>query len=439
MAFDAIGLYPDWWAGRKFLKPPAIERPFDFLGWAASTTSIKTRSGAQTKLLGDVMQRDQIGTGLIPLDNIQGRPSMARGIADFVDSVSISREIGGRAVIRFKTYEMGRSAFEVEPVDKLWLDEDVKGEQNENIYGECQARMTTTNGQIMVSMTPVLGLTPIRRRFKSKAPGTAEVLLTVDDALVSNGGHIPDEHLTKLLAKYKTDSERMTRLYGADMQGEGAVFETPIEQIKFVRDPAEFPPYWRWLWGLDFRHSGSQASGHPFAAVLGCRDVDNDVIYIVHAERLYGLAPGHVVAIKANPCWTAPVAWPHDGGVGASLISGETIAQVYKGLGLNMRPGHATFPDGGYNFEAGITEMDNRFSSGRLKVAAHLVEWADEYQGYHRVNGVVNKIDDDLLSASRVLCMDIRFAQPWEKFQGFRDRRHQPAQVARDVDFDLFA
>ena len=444
MTFDSLALYPGWYRGRRFEVPPKIERPWEFLGWAACTTSLKTRDGAQTKLLGDLTQADGLGTGLIPLDNIVGKPSMARGISNFVDTVILRRETGGRAAIRLKTYEMGRSAFEVEPVDVIWLDEDVKGEQNEGIYGECQARLTTTRGRIMVTMTPVLGLTPIRRRYKMRLPGTDEVLMTLDDALVSNGGHISDEDLPRLMSQYKSESERQTRLYGADMQGEGAVFETPVSEIKHNRDPVTFPPYWPWLWAVDFRHSGAASSGHPFAAVLGCHDADNKTIYVVHAIRMRGLAVSHVAAIKENPLSTAPVAWPHDGGNGASIVSGDTIAATYKKLGLNMRPTHATFQSfdgktGGYNFEAGIADMEGRFANGRLKIAAHLGEVFDEYQGYHRINGVVNKIDDDLLSAIRVLCMDIRYAQTTERFTGYMARRtNEPTSIAKNVNFDVF-
>jgi phage terminase large subunit-like protein len=437
MTFDALALYPEWYTGRRFDKPLPIERPFDFLGWAASTTSVKTRDGAQTKLLGDLTQSDGLGTGLIPLDNIVGKPDMARGIAKFVDSTVLRREDGGRAVIRFKTYEMGREAFQGEPCDEVWLDEDVKGEQNESIYGECQARTTTTNGIILVTLTPLLGLTPIRRRFKGHLPGTAEVVMTVDDALASNGGHILDEHLATLISKYKKH-EQATRLYGADMQGEGAVFETPWDDVTYKQDPATFPPYWRWLWALDFRHSGSASTGHPFAAVLLCRDLDNDVIRVVDGFKMHGLAPMQVARLKQNPMWDAPVAWPHDGGRGASLISGETVAQTYRKLGLNLRATHATHPLGGFDFEAGLSLLEERFATKRLLVASHLAEVRDEYQGYHRVNGLVNKIDDDLLSAIRVGCMDIRYAKSMSEFaRQAANRRAEGGGLAQGVDFDV--
>jgi phage terminase large subunit-like protein len=417
MTMDALRLYPEWYRGRRFDAPPKIERPVDFLGWAASTTSLKAREGTQTKLLGDLMQSDGLGTGLIPLDNIVGKPAMARGIADFVDTVSLTREGGGKAAISFKTYEMGRGAFATAACDEVWLDEDIKGEPPVGgIYPECLARLTTTNGQIIVSMTPELGLSPVRRRFKSKHPGTVDILMTIDDALVSRGGHIPDERLPEILSQYKNETEIQTKVYGADMQGEGAVFITPREEITHNLDPVDVPPYWPWMWALDFRHSGSVLTGHPFAAVLGCWDRSVDRIYVMHAVRMLGLASEHVKAIRQNPMKEAPAAWPHDGGRGGSIVSGETIAAIYKSLGLAMRPTHATFPSGGYDFEAGITEMETRFASKRLLIARHLQQAFDEYQGYHRLNGLVIKVDDDIMSAIRVLCMDIRFAKTTRDF-----------------------
>jgi phage terminase large subunit-like protein len=435
MTFDALGIYPDWYVGRRIGKPPAISRSVDFMGWATCTTSATTRDGVQTKLFGDITQEGGLGTGLVPLDHI-GKVGMARGISGFIDTVSINRIVGGVASVRLKTYEMGREAFQAVPVDRLWLDEDTK---DPDIYGECLARLTTTRGRIYASMTPMRGLTPMRRRFKSRTEGTEEVLMTIYDAAVSNDGHIPDGDIPGILAGM-SDAERQTRAFGADMQGEGAVFETPIDRITYSQDPSTFPPYWRWLWAFDFRHSGSETTGHPFAAVLGCRDLDTDTIYVVHALRMKGLAPMHVAAIKSHPMREAPVAWPHDGGRGASLISGETVMQVYRRLGMNMLPTHATFAGGGYNFEAGIDDMRIRFSSNRLKIAAHLSEVLDEYQGYHLVNGLVNKIDDDLLSAIRVLCMDIRRSKAMNEFSGFSTRRREGrAQMAEGVDFDVFS
>jgi phage terminase large subunit-like protein len=385
------------------------------------------------KLLGDIREDGGLGTGLIPLDNLTGsRIGMARGIDSFVDTINVRREDGGRAVIRLKTGEMERRVWQGEAVDVAWLDEDFG---DDSVYGEVLARLVTTAGIVMVTMTPMLGTTPIRKRFKEKHPGTGEVLMGLDDALVSNGGHIPDEAVPAIKARYK-ESERATRLYGADMQGQGAVFETALDAIKHSLDPATVPPYWPWLWAVDFRHSGSATTGHPFAAVLATHDRETDTIYVMHAIRMMGLAIDHVARIKDHVMWDAPISWPHDGGRGASLVSGDTIAMTYKKLGLNMRPGHAEFSTGGFNFEAGIDAMANRFRAQKLLIAAHLHQVFDEYGGYHRVDGVVHKVDDDLLSAIRVLCMDIRNAKTMDQF--LRAGRSGMPTRAKNVDFDLF-
>jgi phage terminase large subunit-like protein len=225
---DALSLYPGWYEGRRFIEPPKVERPMEWLGWCACTTAQKVRDGIQLKLLGNIRDEGGLGQGLIPLDNIVGRPAMSRGIQDFVDSVTLRRETGGSAIVRFKTFEQSREAFQGEAVDEISIDEDIS-RTDSSIYGECLARLVTTNGRIICSMTPMLGLSPLRKRFKDKlAPSCREILMTIWDCAVSKGGHIPDEAIPDIIASFPAH-ERETRAFGADMQGEGAVFTTPRE------------------------------------------------------------------------------------------------------------------------------------------------------------------------------------------------------------------
>jgi phage terminase large subunit-like protein len=430
-AMDALSLYPDWYTGRRFVTPPPIERAYDWIGWAGCTTSVTTRDGIQFKLCGDLSQSDGLGQGMIPLDNFIGRPTMARGISDFADHITLRRETGGTAAIYLKTFEMDRKAWQGQSVDEIWIDEDPS---DDVIYGECLARLTATQGQIIVSMTPVLGRTAIRKRFAEGAPGRAEIVMGLDDAL-----HISKSEHATILSRYKA-SERSTRAYGADMQGAGAVFEIGEDLIRETLDPATIPEHWSWLWALDFGHGGMSSSSHPFAAVLGAWDRDTDCIHIVHAFRMRQALPlQHVAAIREHPCASARVAWPHDGGA-TGFASTDTIAATYKKLGLRMLPTHATFKTGGYSFEAGISEMENRFANGKLKVAAHLSDWWDEYRNYHRVEGLVHKVDDDLMSATRVLCMDIRHAKTLSSDDSPFERMHRrgKTQFAEGLDFDIF-
>jgi phage terminase large subunit-like protein len=431
MAFDALNFYPTWYRGIKHVRP-SIERPHEFVGWAASVTSVMTRDGVQMKLLGDVGQKDGLGTGLIPLDNIVGFTN-SRGISGFVDTVTLRRETGGSAIISLKTFEMDRQAFQGVSVDRVWLDEDVSRD-NDTIFGECLARLAATNGRIYLSMTPLLGRSPIRRRFDEPGhPERAQVRMRLADAL-----HIPGSEHQSIRNRYRA-SERATRADGEDLAVSGAVFEIPEELIKHSRDPATFPSYWRWLWGIDFSHGGLSASAHPFAAVLCCHDPDNDVLYVVHALKMNQALPiQHVAAMRAHPCFDAPVCWPHDGQQSGDAREGTTLASVYKGLGLRMLDKWSTFKDGGFSLEAGISEMESRMATGRLKVHFSLQDWFEEFRQYHRDNLKVVALEDDLLSATRQCVMMVRSARTLDDRSGdgmLFGRRRRGALMARGLTF----
>src|SRR5262249_14780513 len=97
-------------------------------------------------------------------------------------------------------------------------------------------------------------------------------------------------------------------------------------------------------------------------------------------------------------------------------------------------------PDGSFKLENGLDEMDRRLASGRLKVAAHLTEWFDEYMGYHRKDGLVVKEDDDLMSATRQLVMDIRYAKTPNTFKTTSAWRREGRNtgIEKETEFDVY-
>jgi hypothetical protein len=177
-----------------------------------------------------------------------------------------------------------------------------------------------------------------------------------------------------------------------------------------TRDASSFPSWFRWAWSFDFSHGGASESAHPFAAVLCCHDPDpaNDIIYVVKCIRLRKmLAVQHIARILEHPMWDAPVLWSHDGQRGDQ--SGGTLADIYKRGGLNMQPSWTTFKDGGYSFQGGIAAMEERFSKGKLLFPKWEPDLWAEYDQYHTdQNGLIVKIDDDLLSAIRGSAMGVR-------------------------------
>ena len=120
--------------------------------------------------------------------------------------------------------------------------------------------------------------------------------------------------------------------------------------------------------------------------------------------------------IRAKGPWI-PVAWPHDG-LQHDKGSGEQLAEQYRVAGVNMlhvRATHAPGPgqsegQGGNGVEAGVMEMLERMQSGRWKVFDHLGDWFAEFRLYHRKDGKIVKLRDDVLSASRYAMMMRRFA-----------------------------
>ena len=44
-------------------------------------------------------------------------------------------------------------------------------------------------------------------------------------------------------------------------------------------------------------------------------------------------------------------------------------------------------------------------------MAAHLVDWFEEFRTYHRKDGLIVKLRDDLMSASRIGVMMLRYAR----------------------------
>jgi hypothetical protein len=71
----------------------------------------------------------------------------------------------------------------------------------------------------------------------------------------------------------------------------------------------------------------------------------------------------------------------------------------------------ATFPDGTNGLEAGVAEMLDRMQTGRLKVFSTLSDWWEEFRMYHRKDGLIVKMRDDLMSATRYAMMMRRFAE----------------------------
>ncbi len=388
-AMHLTGQYPDWWTGKRFDRPIAA--------WASGVTGESTRDNPQRILLGRVGRE---GTGWIPKDCIISIKA-ARGTADAVDTVLVRHASGGISQLQFKSYEKGREKWQGESLDLVWFDE----EPPIDIYMEGMTRTNATRGIIMITFTPLLGISDVVRRYLMEPSDDRIVVsMTIHDAL-----HYSEEERQRIIDSYP-EHERDARAMGVPILGSGRIFPVAEDSIKI---PApNIPSHWPRIVGIDFGWD------HPTAAAWLAWDRDLDVVYVYDAYRVRKeKALVHAAAIRARGSWI-PVAWPHDG-LQHDKGAGEQLAEQYRSHGLNMLHERAQYEEtesenetqnSRFSVEAGVSDMLDRMQTRRLLVAEHLHDWFEEFRLYHRKDGKIVKENDDLISATRYGIMMLRYA-----------------------------
>lgn len=412
--YHLTGEYPPDWEGRRFTAPVKW--------WVCGESSTLVRDGPQKLLCGTPGVDEDKGTGLIPKEALVDM-SLARGVTDAYDTIQVQHKtngvVDGISTCTFKSYEQGRQKFQSATLDGWWADE----EPPMDVYQELLARITATDGLGFVTFTPLLGRSDVVIRFMDEPSEDRSVVhMTIEDAL-----HIKKENRQKIIMGYKAH-EREARVRGIPLLGSGKILTMPEESVS--EPPIErVPSYWAKIWGIDF------GIGHPFAAALLLWDKDNDVIHVHHVFKIADALPiNHAAQMKPIGI-EVPVAWPQDGAQ-RDKGSGEALSELYRKEGLRMLHEHAQWTDGGNSTEAGIEEMREREQNGKLKYAAHLSELFEERRFYHRKDGQIVKIKDDILSAVRTGIMMKRYAKP--VMLGGKRAQSNPRQIAKGVDFDLF-
>lgn len=398
-AMHLTGRYPEWWEGVEFPKPTT--------GWAASITAQGTRDTVQRLLLG---KPGEWGTGAIPKECLIDIKRASGGVPDCVDSITVKHKSGGTSRLTFKTYDQGRERWQGETLNFVWLDE----EPPLALYTEALTRTNATQGIAWLTFTPLLGMSDVVKRFLlDKQPGTHVTTMTIEDA-----EHYTPAQRLAIINSYPVH-EREARAKGIPMLGSGKIF--PIAEESIRENAFPIPQHWPRICGMDFGWD------HPTAAAWVAWDRDTDTIHIYDAYRVKEATPVlHGAAIKAKGAWI-PVAWPHDG-LQHDKGSGEALADQYRKQGVKMLPDKASHPPakgepegtGGNGVEAGLMDMLDRMQTGRFKVAAHLQDWWEEFRLYHRDNGKIVKLNDDLLSATRYAIMMLRHAKTPQPKTGLR-------------------
>ena len=388
LTLHLTGDYPDWWIGRRFNR--AVK------AWAAGDTKQTVREILQDKLLGSP---GQWGTGLIPGDDISRVARGGGSVADSVETIYVKHKTGGISALVLKSYDQRRESFQGTEQDIILLDE----EPPEDIYTECLLRTMTNNGMLMLTFTPLRGMSEVVLAF---LPGGELVENLADSSkfvVMATWDDVP--HLDDAVKKELWDSippfQRDARSKGVPQLGAGAIY--PVPESDIVVPDFSIPDHWPRSYALD-------VGWNRTAAIWGARDPETKIVYL-YSEHYRGQAEPviHAHSIKSRGEWIPGVIDPAARGRGQK--DGTQLLEQYQDLGLDLTTAVNAV-------ESGLYDVWMRMSGGKLKVFSSLSNWRSEFRLYRRdEKGAIVKKDDHLMDATRYLIvsgLDIAKVKPDE-------------------------
>jgi phage terminase large subunit-like protein len=399
VAYHLTGDYPEWWEGKRFNRP--------IVAWTGSPTNETSRDILQAELIGGL--GENLGTGVIPRTRLVGSPTTRQaGVKNVIDSFTVEHRSGGRSSCTMKTYEQGWQKWQGSAPHVVWMDEEP---DDYKIFSESQTRILTSQGIVMVTFTPLSGMTELVDHFVTGGEG-----IYLKGATWNDAPHLSKDDRDRLSKSYRAH-ERKARTEGIPMMGEGAVFQVDDDEITVA--PFQIPDYYSRIKGIDF------GLDHPAAGVEIAYNRDQDVIYVIDCyKKAQETAPYHVAWLnKSNRM--IPVAWPHDG-MNREKSGGRTLADSYRACGANMLAKSARYPKvpgeehdkgGAQPVEPIVDEILQRMQTGRFKIFANLHPWFEEKRSFHRKDGRIVAKRDDILKATFYAVMMRRYAVPLTAFR----------------------
>jgi len=264
------------------------------------------------------------------------------------------------------------------------------------IYEECLLRTMTVGGLVMLTMTPLLGMTPMVAHFLEDEGNPAKGVVR---AGWGDAPHLGEDVKAGLRASLRPH-ETQAREHGVPQLGRGAVYPVPEEDIVCAR--FDIPPAWPRCCGVDFGWV------NPTAAVWMAHDKEKDIVYVYDVYEKSEATPAeHAAALLARgdiPLVGDPA------GLAASARDGQSLMTLYEASGVRISPAENAV-------EVGLMTALERMRSGRLRVFGDLEAWWAEFRTYRRDGrGKVMKRRDHLMDATRyALVSGLEVARPLVK------------------------
>ena len=423
LACHLTGEYPDWWKGRRFDGP--------IKAWAVGKDARAVRDTAQKELLGPI---GQWGTGMIPAHRF-GKAFALQGTPQAIDIIMIKHKTGGWSELGFKNYQQDIGTFMGTSRHAIWLDEECPLE----IYNECNIRTATTDGIMLVTFTPLDGLTPMVVNFCKRADFLvgAKPIVAVDQTADEDQRHLVDgEYIvgaekTKAVIQAGWDDApwldektkrrllddtpvhlRESRSKGLPAMGSGNVYAVPIEEV--LVEPFAIPESWPRMYALD-------VGWNRTAALWGALDPATDTLYLFDEHYLGQELPAvHAYSIRSRGEWISGVIDPASRG--RSPTDGKKLMAMYKEQGLELFPAKN-------EVESGIQLISQRLVARKIKIFKTLANLQKEYLLYRRdKNGKVVKEDDHLLDCMRYIINNMSRMSSKSEHTSYRSLPYGPPQ-----------
>jgi hypothetical protein len=406
-ACDLTGDYPDWWTGFRFNFGP------NFM--VGGIDNIQLKNVVQKELFGDVThsalgKKTFTGNWIHPSEI--GRITWSKVTTDLAQSVEVIGK-NGMGMCNLRSYSQGKTGnksltFAGTSLDGLWIDEC----PDDALIGQFVVRTMTgcynKGGRIRYTMTPELGLTKLVANFMESRGKHQTLIGPVSWAQCP--------HLTLDVQEMMLDGipehEQDMRKKGVPMFGEGLVFPIKESRIKIPIASGDgagltSKSYLKYIRAIDL------GINHPTAIVWLAFDPEIDCIYLLkcYAER-GDAAAVHAAAANAYMEF-APIVFPHDIDM-REKGSGKTLRRYYSEAGLSNSLDFKN-KDGSIFVEPGIQELYDRMKTGRFKVVdtPENEPFFREMRQYHREDGKIVPLDDDVISAVRYGAMMItRYGVP---------------------------
>ena len=213
---------------------------------------------------------------MIPKDRLL-RWTPRAGTPDAVETIYVRHVNGGVSQITLKSYEAGQESFQGAELDAIWLDE----EPPMSIYAEALMRTMTTDGIVMMSLTPLRGLSDVVLQFLPGGRVDTGAIAASKFVVMATWDDCP--HLSAEAKRELWDAtppfQRDARSKGIPQLGSGAIY--PVPESDLIESPFAIPAHWPRGFGLDTDHGAGFT-----AAVWAALDTEIHTLHIYDCHKL---------------------------------------------------------------------------------------------------------------------------------------------------------